>query len=334
MIMDLYGRFNEVDLSNFTIVYIAESITSRKVSLIDTHQDQELKTDTNHMLRILRGISNKVVYYDHPRKFCEDISFYKGNCVVFGNWFGKDSPNRKGWIPAICEVNSIPYIGADTHTHIVCMDKYLSTLYCRDLGLKAPKTVLCTQNTRIDNLVSMTLPLVVKPNFDGNSIGISNKSIYYNYLDALQNATFLRKRLKREIIIQEYIEGHEIEVFIFGNENETFIIDERKIVVNGEDYFEDLLFGYESKINLNNYDEIESNMLSSNQLDKLKFLFKTLTKTDYIRIDGRLKGSDFYIIELSADCSVNEKSNVGKAFRRHGYTFADGIRFMIANALL
>ena len=68
---------------------------------------------------------------------------------------------------------------------------------------------------------SLKYPLIVKPANTDNSIGITNDSV-------VRNTKEMKKQLEKVIIgynrpalVEEYIEGDEIDISIIGNENDS-----------------------------------------------------------------------------------------------------------------
>lgn len=323
------------NFKNERIVYVAESMSEyNNLSLYRSDFEQELKIDTMRMLEILKKNFRTVFYYDSPEKLIDNISQHK-NDIVFPNWFGKDSRNRKGFIPAICEAYKLKYVGSDTHTHILCSDKYTSKLYAQTFGLKSSSSILLdrisTNNRR--RIEVLDLPIIVKPNFGGNSIGISSNSVFNSYDDAVVRANSLIRLLGEQVIIEEYLQGHEVKVFLFGNKENIQFSHQSKLVINGEDYFTNQVLGFNSKMFSKNYTNIATNIVSKTDIDAMKRIFLSFSKAEYLRIDGRVKDGVFSLLELSPDCALNEPSTFSGAFNDNGYSYDEAITALITNSL-
>ena len=52
-----------------------------------------------------------------------------------------------------------------------------------------------------------------------------------------------------------------------------------------------------------------------------------------MRIDGRIYNNNFYLIELTPDCSLKIKGSMSLAFEQSGYTYTDMLRKLIANSI-
>ncbi|HFI0642136.1 TPA: D-alanine--D-alanine ligase, partial [Streptococcus suis] len=61
--------------------------------------------------------------------------------------------------------------------------------------------------------------------------------------------------------------------------------------------------------------------LSDKDIINLKQLYKNLSPNKLIRIDGRIKNSKFYLIEINANPGLYPKSVVPKTFLINGYDY-------------
>ncbi len=325
-------RYN---FKNDRIVYVAESVSGyENLSLNRSDFEQELKKDTMRMLETLRKYFGTVFYYDCPEKLIDSISQHK-NDIIFPNWFGKDSRNRKGFIPAICEAYKLLYVGSDTHTHILCSDKYTSKLYAQTFGLKSSNSILLATNSMSNRkrIEVLDLPVIVKPNFGGNSIGISNNSIFNSYDEALARANRLSRLFGEQVIIEEYLQGHEVKVFLFGNNKNIQFSHQSKLIIDGEDYFTNQVLGFNSKMLSKNYTNVATNIVAKTDIDAMKRIFLSFCKAEYLRIDGRVKDGVFSLLELSPDCALSEPSTFSGAFNDNGYSYDEAIIALITNSL-
>lgn len=104
-------------------------------------------------------------------------------------------------------------------------------------------------------------------------------------------------------------------------------------MLDGKDYFTDQIWGYESKKGGKVYvtREIITQMISDDMKQSFIDLFNSLGKIDFMRIDGRIYNNNFYLIELTPDCSLHPECFMYFAFKNNGYSFEDMIRILIEN---
>ena len=163
------------------------------------------------------------------------------------------------------------------------------------------------------------LSIIIKPNYESESIGITQNSIVS---DIIQADCLIRDSLEEfdGILIEEYIEGNEIAITIFGNENDLFF-EEVKLCFPEDKCFKYKAYTLEIKQNI----EIEikkSNYLTGNAKECIKQFYYSLAPGKLLRIDGRIKNSEFYMIEVNANPGLYPKSVVPRTFNIYGYSYS------------
>lgn len=314
------------------IIYFSDDIKKIGVFDINSHTlEQESSENTAQMLKYFRKISPNILKYSNLKHFTNDITKLS-DYIVFINYFGKFSRNRRSLLPGICESNEMNYVGADIYTNTISIDKHIAKLYCKSFGLNVPKSVIHYKGMSVENVNHLELPILVKPNFEGSSCGITQDNLKNNYQDALIKAESMTLQGFGSIVIEEYINGDEVEVFMFGNEKNIHIVYESRIVFTSKPKSNMTLFDVETKMLHRNYEEIESNLTSLEDIATLKKVFYSFKKAEFIRFDGIIREGNFYLIELSPDCGISPDSNVARAFESNGISFLNGLKLMIINS--
>ncbi|MDO4845415.1 MAG: D-alanine--D-alanine ligase family protein [Oscillospiraceae bacterium] len=140
--------------------------------------------------------------------------------VVFPILHGENGED--GSIQGLMQIAGIPCVGSGVSASAVCMDKTLSKLIAQMEGILQAKWILVTKNEfeRDPEAAADTAeaefdyPVFVKPAGTGSSVGISRANDRAALLDAIREAL----RFDRKILIEEQIDGQEIEVAVLGNE--------------------------------------------------------------------------------------------------------------------
>src|SRR3989338_1810388 len=70
----------------------------------------------------------------------------------------------------------------------------------------------------------MKFPLICKPNHEGSSKGISEKSVVYNKSELRKQAAFLVREYGQEVLVEEFIEGTEYSIGILGNGSRSKVL--------------------------------------------------------------------------------------------------------------
>ena len=127
---------------------------------------------------------------------------------------------EEGSIQGLLKLANIPCVGADILGSAVGMDKDVMKRLLRDAGLPVPKFLVLQRSfpeqhtyERIIDLLG--IPLFVKPANLGSSVGISKVRNQKEFEEAVEIAF----RYSHKILLEEFIQGREIECSVMGNEN-------------------------------------------------------------------------------------------------------------------
>ncbi len=294
----------------------------------------ETTKEIHEALLTVYGLDRVVRYHDLP-DFIDHASEHK-NDVVLPYWFGEKSRNRHGLLPAICESYGIRYLGADAFTKIVCNDKHLSKTISQNAGFSIPRGILISKPEDIKYLPMVRYPAVVKPNFEGTSLGITRKNLVSDPADGKLIALDLLNRLGEPILVEEFVPGQELSICLFGNCDGPHWIEAISWEINGDKhYLDERLFTYEIKTG-DKYVFKPISMtdaLSEAVLTASGRLFNSFDKVDIIRIDGRLTRDDFFVIELSPDLYLGPDGELASAFAMRGLTYVQMIDALLRNAI-
>src|SRR5512136_2532889 len=95
--------------------------------------------------------------------------------IVFNIAEGASGPCREGYIPSILEHLQIPYTASDPLTLNICLDKARTKEILAYYGLPTSRFRVVSDHNFSFN--SLHYPLMVKPLYEGSSIGIRNDSL-------------------------------------------------------------------------------------------------------------------------------------------------------------
>ena len=129
--------------------------------------------------------------------------------------FGED-----GTVQGLLKLADLPFVGADVAGSAVGMDKDIQKRLFRDAGIPAARFVVLHKHIADEADYrsikgKLGLPLFVKPANLGSSVGVSKAHNETELLAALETAF----KYDRKVLIEEAIEGQEIECSVLGNEN-------------------------------------------------------------------------------------------------------------------
>jgi D-alanine-D-alanine ligase len=138
--------------------------------------------------------------------------------------FGED-----GTVQGLLELAGVPYVGAGVAASALCMDKDLFKAVLRDRGIPVARNVTLRNGDAPEH--PFTYPVFVKPARLGSSVGIT-KAHDEAELDA---AVALARRHDDKVLIEELLEGIEVECGVLGN-RDPIASQVGEIVANAEWY--------------------------------------------------------------------------------------------------
>src|SRR4051812_26917231 len=137
--------------------------------------------------------------------------------LVFNIAEGVAGRNREAAVPALCELVGIPYTGSDAATLSIALDKALSKRVLLQHGiLTAEFQLMETGRERLSP--KLKFPLIVKPNQEGSSKGVSAQASVVDDEEGLRAVVReLLERYRQPALIEDYISGREFTVGLLGD---------------------------------------------------------------------------------------------------------------------
>ena len=140
--------------------------------------------------------------------------------VVFPALHGRHGED--GNVQGLLEMAGIPYVGCGCLASAACMDKAFTHTILEANGVNMAKwrTVLTSDLNRLDDVCDsiageLDYPLFVKPANSGSSVGVNKAESFEQLKDAIK----LAFAHDRKVIVEEYIEGRELECAVFGTDS-------------------------------------------------------------------------------------------------------------------
>lgn len=292
---------------------------------------------TNIISRAIKNCSKDFEIYTDVESFINRINQHK-NDIIFPMKYGRNTPDSKSIVPGICEGANLKYIGADDYAHMICNDKFTTKLFAKEFGIKSAPCILLRffddKNFITQQIKSLNLPLVIKPNFGGGSTGISENNVCFDYKSAIALSYNLFKYHQMPILVEEYITGQEVELILVGNNKKVTFSEEVQLIMGKKEYYENEIWGYETKkIDDSTIDFKMSHFIAQFDINKIHSLFKAFNKIEFMRVDGRFHNGEFYLIELSPDCYLGDDCAFYYAFKNKGFSLSEMFEYLIQNGL-
>lgn len=270
---------------------------------------------------------SEIMFYDNFEHFKNNVQKHLDDFILNFD-FGYQSRTRNMNVPAFCESYNIKYFNPDPYVQILCQDKFMTEKFVENFGIKVPKSLLIFIHSYNKNVLKkFNFPIIIKPNYESESIGITQNSI----VEDIEQADNIIQQLLKDfdgIIIEEYIDGPEIAVTI-KEDKENLFFEEVELILPKLDEIKYQAYTSEIKQQIE-IDIKKSCYLSEKDIFNLKQLYRNLSPNKLIRVDGRIKNSEFILIEINANPGLYPKSIVPKTFLLNGYNYANMLELLFS----
>jgi len=253
-------------------------------------------------------------------------------------------PTQEMNIAGLYELLKIPYTGCRAFTLGLALNKPLVKQILNQNGIPTAKHFVADNPGKI-HLNGHKFPMIVKPSREDASIGITNESVVSN-MNALKNRVeYVLDELKQPALVEEFIDGREINVSVVGNEELTiFPISEIDFSLLPEDYPK--IINYNSKWMYKTVEFMGTNAVCPANLtadetkviqDTAKKVYRLLGAADYARVDMRFKDGVPYVLELNPNpdiaSDVPEDTGFTRSAKAHGWEYDFLLQQIIKYAL-
>jgi D-alanine-D-alanine ligase len=325
----------------------------RPISLRSSEGLQTFISETSHTYDV----------YDIPREIDAFLSKYQSYDIVFPYIHGRYGED--GSVTGLCETLGLRYIGSPSTTHALCIDKYYTNCAVEKLwvvqvpkswipGIQVPKMLGFEENTLTQKTnEELPAPVIVKPNCGGSTVATNKaktieslvlgiEEVYQNTASlAEQNialigsgeTSFVRKfpDYTDRPIVQEYIEGEEYTVGVYGSTHQPQILPIMQIVnIKAE------LFDWQEKYESDGTNEIFAEHISSDLRENLEAasrrIYTSLGCSGVVRIDYRVRGNEIFFLEVNTFPGATTASFIPKMWRKSGKNMGEFIEMLINTA--
>lgn len=248
--------------------------------------------------------------------------------IVFNVLHG--SPAEDGKLPAYFEMLNIPFTGPSSLPAALTMDKYLTNSVLKYHGISCPPSLIVRKGEIIQTeeiIGKFQLPLFVKPNQSGSSLGVS-KVKNFNELTEAVSVAFQHGN---EVVVEQGILGREFSCGVYLHQSKIIPLPVTEIVSHNE------FFDFAAKY-LNQSDEITPANISQHQLEVLQNtavrVFKILKLKSFARIDMILTTENIpFVLEVNTVPGLSPQSIIPQQLKAAGLEPSEFFDLMIRNEL-
>jgi len=265
----------------------------------------------------------KVKISEPENHLTRNINQFRPNIIfnALHGQFGED-----GYIQTILEGFKIPYTHSGTVASALAMDKEISKKIFIKNKISTPKFFKYSYDKNNSDLIKiiekkLKFPVVLKPINEGSSVNV--------FICTKKNISKVLKLLEsyKQIIIEEFIAGREIQVAIMGGKKLG------AIELKPKRKFYDYRAKYDVKAKTEHIIPVE---LSKNKLDEVMNMalkaHKVIGCKGVTRSDFKFYNNKFYLLEINTQPGMTRLSLVPEIARYKGITFIKLIEWILKDA--
>lgn len=150
------------------------------------------------------------------------------------------TPGEDGKLQGYFDCLKIPYTSCDAATSALTFNKRYTVAVAAFAGINVAKSVHLFKNETVSTaeiLSKLQLPVFVKPNNGGSSIGMSK----VNKAEDLQGALDKAFKEDEQVLVEEFISGREFTIGVFRSKGEIITLPMTEIISKND------FFDYEAK---------------------------------------------------------------------------------------
>lgn len=306
--------------------FTGESVISFKsAEVIDKNLDRE-KFEVYKIIITINSwyyvSENGIKYEVNKNNFSFEID---GHIVYFDAAFIglHGSPGEDGKLQGYFDMLEIPYTTCNALTSAITMNKgYTKAIVTGIQNLYTARSVqlfLNSTETPAEILSTLKLPLFIKPNNGGSSIGMSKVKTEEELPAALERAF----KEDNQVLVEEFVKGREYTIGIYKGYEGIKVLPSTEVVTSKE------FFDFEAKYTAGITEEITPGRMSDEErsrVDKIAVdVYRKLGCRSVVRIDFILEESSgkFFFIEINTVPGQTENSFIPQQVRATGQTMKE-----------
>lgn len=241
------------------------------------------------------------------------------------------TPGEDGKLQGYLDMLGIPYTTCGVATSAITFNKGFTTKLISTSGVRTCRSVVITNETpyTIADLTSkLTLPLFVKTNKGGSSVGMSK----VDHIDNLQQAINTAFREDDEVIIEEYFKGRELTCGVYKRGGVVHALPIIEIVSHSKSGW----FDFEAKYH-GLSDEICPAVVPAEVAAECqamsRMLYDYLNCKGVVRFDYLWNGEEFRCLEVNTVPGMTGESLVPKMVKAAGMTLQEFYNGLITDVI-
>lgn len=254
------------------------------------------------------------------------IEFIKKYDVVFPIIHGNNGEDGK--LQGMLELFNIPFVGCDTITSAIGMDKGFSKMLFEHFNIKQTSYMIINKKYNYLKITkNLKFPMIVKPANGGSSIGINK----VNNIKELVNAIKCALKYDKKVIIEEFVKARELECAVLQIKNKL-ILNIGEILNNNKFYDYNSKYINDTKTTTNPIlpKKIRNNIKEISKKIFTEFNCKGLSRIDFLYDEDN---DILYLNEINTMPGFTEISMYPKLLISKNITFKELITYIIKSSI-
>jgi D-alanine-D-alanine ligase len=239
------------------------------------------------------------------------------------------TPGEDGKLQGYFDLCGLPYTSCGQAASALTFNKYFCNNYVRSFGLNVAASIVLHRGDPVDMagiLATLELPVFVKPNKGGSSVGASKVKVENGLLPAIEMAF----REDDQVMIEEFIPGREISCGVVKVKGELRTLPLTEIISKNE------FFDYEAKYQ-GKSEEVTPAEIKDAIAERIRetslFLYKVLDCKGIVRVDYILNGDDIHFLEVNTVPGFSEASIIPQQALKAGISLRELFTEAVLNAI-
>jgi D-alanine-D-alanine ligase len=242
------------------------------------------------------------------------------------------TPGEDGKLQGYFDLMNLPYTSCDAATSALTFNKRYTVAVAAFAGIRVchSEHLFLQDNPDASELAKrISLPVFVKPNNGGSSIGMSKVNRKEDLAAAIQKAF----KEDDQVLVEEFVSGREFTVGVFRRDKEITILPVTEVKTT-KDFFD-----FEAKYSPGFTDEITPADIDGPMADKIrqtaKKIYQVFNCDGVVRIDMIYNeaSSEPFLLEINTIPGQTAASIVPKQVRAMGWTLKQFYSALIEDAL-
>lgn len=244
--------------------------------------------------------------------------------LIFNTAEGARGRHREAFYPAMFDTLSIPYTGSDASVCMTTLDKAETKRRLAACGVPTPASVMAVRGDT-PGIDMLKFPVILKPNFEGSSLGISHDSVVEGGALLKSKLAALLEQFPDGVLVEEFIEGTDVAIpYLAGVGPE--VLDIIEYIYKGPKR-RHTVYGYDLKHELDGAVDVRvpaalDAALAARLREWTRAAVGALSIRDLCRADFRISAAgEPYFIEINALPSLQPNAGMFLCAEKHGLDF-------------